>query len=107
MADTTDLISKAVAEVMTPDFVKSQVATRVQKLVSEAVDDARAEGTQEPSLVPIIGACWSERDAYAKLWEAINGAGSWAANPWVWAVSFRVLSEAKASSKGPAHEGAA
>lgn len=40
MADTTDLINKAVAEVMTPDFVKSQVATRVQKLVVEAVDDA-------------------------------------------------------------------
>ena len=40
MADTTDLINKAVAEVMTPDFVKSQVATRVQKLVTEAVDDA-------------------------------------------------------------------
>lgn len=40
MADTTDLINKAVAEVMTPDFVKSQVANRVEKLVTEAVDDA-------------------------------------------------------------------
>lgn len=40
MSDTTDLINKAVAEVMTPDFVKSQVATRVHKLVVEAVDDA-------------------------------------------------------------------
>lgn len=40
MTDTIDLINKAVAEVMTPDFVKSQVATRVQKLVTEAVDDA-------------------------------------------------------------------
>lgn len=40
MTDTTDLINKAVAEIMTPDFVKSQVATRVQKLVVEAVDDA-------------------------------------------------------------------
>lgn len=40
MTDTTDLINKAVAEIMTPDFVKSQVASRVQKLVVEAVDDA-------------------------------------------------------------------
>lgn len=40
MTDTIDLINKAVAEVMTPEFVKKQVATRVEKLVVEAVDDA-------------------------------------------------------------------
>jgi hypothetical protein len=64
-------------------------AIRVERLQSISEADARAEGTQEPSLVPTIGACWSERDAYAKLWESINGPGSWAANPWVWVVEFR------------------
>lgn len=66
---------------------------RVERLNDCSEADAMAEGTQEPSLVPIIGACWSERDAYAKLWEHINGTGSWAANPWVWVVSFRVLDQ--------------
>ena len=29
--------------------------------------------------------------SYAKLWEEINGAGSWDENPWVAGISFRVI----------------
>jgi hypothetical protein len=29
-------------------------------------------------------------EAYSDIWNGINGPGSWAANPWVWAVSFKV-----------------
>lgn len=62
---------------------------RVERLQAISEADAEAEGVQDPSLVPILGAFWSSRDGYARLWEHINGKGSWAANPWVWAVSFR------------------
>lgn len=41
------------------------------------------------------GTCFdnrSYRDGYAILWESINGPGSWALNPWVWAITFERLS---------------
>lgn len=65
------------------------VSVRVERLNDCSEADALAEGSQHPSLVPIVGAGWSSRDMYARLWEHINGAGSWAANPWVWVVEFK------------------
>jgi hypothetical protein len=62
---------------------------RVERLQAISEEDSLAEGSQEPSLVPIVGGCWSERQVYANLWNHINGAGAWDANPWVVAVTFR------------------
>jgi hypothetical protein len=35
----------------------------------------------------------SARSAYGDLWNTINGAESWQENPWVWALSFKVIHE--------------
>jgi len=50
---------------------------RVERLWDISDADARAEG------------CEGTKLSYAKLWDAINGPGSWDANPWVWVVEFR------------------
>lgn len=69
---------------------------RGERLHDISETDAEAEGVEHPSVKDVVppGAWWSPRDGYARLWEHINGAGSWAANPWVWAVSFRVVEPA-------------
>jgi len=45
-------------------------------------EEAVTAGTKPP-----IGP--SPAQAYEKLWDSINGAGSWDANPWVWVVEFK------------------
>jgi hypothetical protein len=62
----------------------------VQRLQEISEEDARAEGAIG-ALNDSIGDNWCAREAFAALWESINGTGSWHANPWVWAITFRRL----------------
>jgi hypothetical protein len=56
---------------------------RVELLKAISNDDARAEGIPIDSEAVV----WS----YRQIWEAINGEGSWDKNPWVWAISFKMV----------------
>lgn len=74
---------------------------RVERLQDISAEDADAEcfGGDYPDRVlpevfPPREGGWghlSLPDCYGRLWEHINGAGSWEANPFVWAVSFEVV----------------
>lgn len=76
------------------------VSVRVERLQEISEADAIAEGIDpltdhgykhygregapfQPSM--------TARGSYMTLWESINGAGSWALNPWIWVVEFRRL----------------
>jgi hypothetical protein len=60
-------------------------AVRVERLQDISEADCCAEGVGSP----ITRDC--KRPKYERLWEEINGKGSWAANPWVWVISFRAI----------------
>ena len=70
---------------------------RVERLHDISREDAKAEGCKHGDTCDHVRLSCADigclgpdyRVGYRKLWEQINGAGSWNANPWVWCVSFR------------------
>jgi hypothetical protein len=75
------------------------VSVRVERLQGISEEDARAEGAKhyDPANHLSHGG-WSHDGHYVsetaeasfeRLWDDINGAGSWDVNPWVWVVEFK------------------
>lgn len=75
---------------------------RVERLQDISEADAKAEGCSPlvwdgkagpADLIdwPLKSETRPYANDYALLWESINGAGSWKANPWVWIVEFKRL----------------
>mgnify|MGYP001193109877 CR=1 FL=1 len=69
---------------------------RVERLQDISDADAVAEGVQVDECGHAIHegdpiAWGGARGAYSMLWDRLNGAGSWDANPWVWVISFKRL----------------
>lgn len=92
---------------------------RVERLQEISEEDAKAEGVQPntcddpakcPSSLKGNGCCgdgeyhnyldkscegepcYSAVESFESLWQSINGPESWNTNPWVWVVSFKILS---------------
>jgi hypothetical protein len=64
-------------------------SVRVERLQEITEADAIAEGAQCAG----VPASLTNRGAFAKLWESINGPESWAANPWVWVIEFKPVAK--------------
>ena len=67
---------------------------RVERLQDISESDAQAEGCAR-LVMDDDGKCYESergtyRTGYAGLWDHINGAGAWDANPWVVALSFEI-----------------
>ncbi|MGY8624277.1 hypothetical protein [Chromobacterium violaceum] len=61
---------------------------RVERLQDISEEDAVAEGG------PVDHPNGTARGWFEQLWEKLNGAGSWDANPWVWVIEFKRIEEA-------------
>jgi len=69
------------------------VSVRVERLQDISDAECIAEGCPGGhGAIPGYGYNATPYEHYRWLWESINGAGSWAANPWVWCITFRRVS---------------
>lgn len=75
-------------------------AVRVERLQDISEEQARAEGVRQMNGGAgvwvggegpgrLVTPWPTAKEAFSDLWESINGDGSWAANPWVWAVELK------------------
>ena len=76
---------------------------RVQRLQDISEEDAKAEGVKQRSISTwwnYFEDCYlsSAQQSFSSLWQSINGKNkpgedwdAWDANPWVWAVTFKVV----------------
>lgn len=71
------------------------VSVRVERLHDITEEDILLEGVTVNRVAEWCKVSWSDmptlHDAWRVLWNHINGAESWDANPWVWRVEFRRL----------------
>lgn len=84
---------------------------RVERLQSMSIDDLCAEGIGDLLEDPgsVVGRAFDRAEhfkiggvpmrhepeiyGYAALWDSLNGAGSWDANPFVWAIEFKRIEQ--------------
>lgn len=64
------------------------VSVRLERLNDISESDAKAEGCEPAEC------CDAYYHGFSKLWESINGGGSWDQNPWVWVIEFKRFQEA-------------
>lgn len=78
----------------------SRITLEVTGVRVERLQDITEQQALEEGIKQCDGGAWdylandwaqgySPRGSFGSLWQSLNGAGSWYANPWVWVVEFK------------------
>lgn len=66
---------------------------RIERLHNITEEDAKAEGAEYLLWRGVTKDSQSYRNGFTSIWLSINCDASWNKNPWVWVVSFEILSK--------------
>ena len=84
----TSILPKWVSPLFMPRWA-SRIELEITSIRAERVQDITdADAIAEGAQCEGFPASMTNRGAFAKRWDEINGGGSWDANPWVWVVTF-------------------
>ena len=61
---------------------------RVERLLDISHADVLAEGLLSAEAERAHDVTMNPKRSFGNLWNQINGAGAWEANPWVWVMAF-------------------
>lgn len=69
------------------------VGVRVERLQDISAMDCISEGIERNYVEDPHANAYQDRQNYKKLWESINGPGSWDVNPWIWVIEFKKINK--------------
>ncbi len=74
-------------------------------VLAEGVGEKFKSGATSMTSASIDHITWSgsQLKLFAELWQKINGAESWQANPWVWVIKYKILSKTGRPETFPAY----
>ena len=89
LLEITDVKVERLNDISEADAIAEGARGWLDSLNGRAYDNAEKQACRFTKIIDPQAGVMSGRGVFAALWESINGEGSWAANPWLWAITFR------------------
>lgn len=89
LLEIEDVRVERIHEISEADAIAEGAREWLNSLDGRAYDNAERLACRFTKLIDPRAGVMSNRGVFATLWESLHGKGSWAANPWAWAITFR------------------
>lgn len=89
LLEITDVKVERLNDISEADAIAEGARDWLNGLDGRTYDNAEKQACRFTKVLDPQAGMMSSRGAFATLWESLHGKGSWAANPWLWVITFR------------------